>query len=485
MEDGDDWTVDANEALTISLVRPSSRGIEKAESFKPKFTYAIFGEEERIFGYKSLKVNLQFDARDLRPNLSVSFPQKYPSNDNAEAIDVRSIMKGYLPPVAFQPKNNYEQAIKSIPDTWTPPGSLLKSFDKNGDTYEIWYGTLNDSAIRQLVRRIQITVLLFIEGGSYVGVDEDGKNEPDYSLARWSVFFVYKKAANPEGTGQPQYSFQGYATTYKFWMFEKPSSQKTKLSWQALGEQFSTKKFPDRLRISQFLILPPFQGKGVGALLYNTIFEFGMGTDSTKEITVEDPNEEFDVLRDLCDIKYLRKNVPEFAGLKINSDVRVPAKSGYLYHTTQISPTPNESSSSGGIVDVAKLEEVRVHHKIAPRQFWRLVEMHLMSKLPDSVRPRLDVESEKPKASKADKHTYTLWRLLLKQRLYRRNKVSLGEFEITERIIKLNEIVVNVEFEYATILDRLESKSAVTGSKRKLNGDADEEGSSKKVRLGA
>lgn len=81
----------------------------------------------------------------------------------------------------------------------------------------------------------------------------------------------------------------------------------------------------------------------------------------------------------------------------------------------------------------------------------------------------------KPPAPKADQKVYTLWRLLLKQRLYRRNVLILGELEITERIIKLNETVNNVEWEYARILERLEPKTTTTNGKRKLDGQADED----------
>ncbi|OTB17698.1 hypothetical protein K445DRAFT_315442 [Daldinia sp. EC12] len=493
----DEWTVDASEALNISLVRPTSSGIEKIASFKPRHTYAIFGEDERIFGHKGLKIDLQFDIRDLRPNITISSAKKFTKVGDVEAADVRLIMKDYLPGVAFQSKKEYEQALKSLPDNWTPPGTLTKTLEKNGEIYEIWQGALSQPEIRQLVKRIQINVLFYIEGGSYIGVDAEGNDEPTDSLARWTVFFVYKKTPSPKAEGNPQYTFQGFATTYNFWMFQQPTPPSSPVhdnvgdAWELPEGDFSVTDFVHRMRISQFLILPPFQGKGIGAFLYNTMFEIAMNTSTTKEVTVEDPNEDFDLLRDLCDMKYLRKNVPEFAELTVNTDVPVPAKGGILRHNTQITPSIKETSSIGGIVDIEKLEEIRLKCKIAPRQFWRLVEMHLMSKLPDSVRPQADDETKRPAPSKADKHAYTLWRLLLKQRLYRRNVSILGEFEITERIIKLNETVDNVEWEYARILDRLESTppvadseyAAANGKRRLTGGPSAENLPSKKARV--
>ncbi|KAI1431415.1 histone acetyltransferase type B catalytic subunit [Xylaria sp. CBS 124048] len=492
----DEWTTSANEAITITLVRPSSSTIEKVESFNPKFTYPIFGEDESIFGYKGLKVNLQFDVCSLRPHLSVSSSKKFDSVGDVKAVDVREVLKDLLPGVAFQTPAEYRRALQNLPDTWTPPGTLVKTAEKNGETYEIWRSNLADHRVKQLIRRSQIMVLFFIEGGSYIGMDADGNDEPEESLARWSVFFVYKKQPKSDDIKKSEYTFQGFSTIYDFWMYQQPGppnnahgsatpiQPKVNHSWE-LPDEVTFSHFPRRARISQFLILPPYQGKGIGALLYDTIFDLYMADEATKEVTVEDPNEDFDVLRDICDLKYMKENVPEFAALQINSAISLPEKGGVLHNTTQISSSKSSSSSTDGIVDITKLEELRVKSKIAPRQFWRLVEMHLMSTLPSSVRPQVNNESMRPPAPKADQMVYTLWRILLKQRLYRRNILLLSELETTERIIKLNETVNNVEWEYARILDHLKPTHATTiNEKRKMHVEADEDApSSKKARV--
>ncbi|RYO84298.1 hypothetical protein DL764_009353 [Monosporascus ibericus] len=496
----EEWTVDASDALTISLVEPSidDDSLNKIASFHPKFTYPLFGDEERIFGYKGLKINLQYTASDLRPNLSISSSKKFASVGGIEATDVSAVLKDFLPGVAFQKHQDFRQAVRSLPATWTPPGRLVKTFNKGGEIYEIWQGSLADSAVKQLVKRIQIIVLFFVEGGSYIGEDADGNDEPEYSLARWSVYFLYKKKPDPHTEVKGKYIFQGYSTVYRFWMFQQPTppatpgSDTTSLrapandSWELPVTDLSLTDIPHRARISQFVILPPFQGKGAGAMLYSTIFELQMKDPSAKEVTVEDPNEAFDLLRDVCDMRYLRKNEPDFGNLKINPDVPIPEKGGILRNDTGVTLTHQSHTAADTIVDIDALKKLRVRHKIAPRQFSRLVEMHLMSQLPASVRPRADSSrSKNPAASKGDKKVYTLWRLLLKQRLYRRNATILGEFEITERILKLNETVENVEWEYAKILDRIESTSAAANGKRKLDKEAEAEDgpSGKKIRI--
>jgi histone acetyltransferase 1 len=75
----------------------------KIESFNPKFTYALFGEEEHIFGYKGLKVNLSYNASDLRPNLSVASVRKFKTIGDVEAVDVEEVMKEFLPQGSHPP----------------------------------------------------------------------------------------------------------------------------------------------------------------------------------------------------------------------------------------------------------------------------------------------------------------------------------------------------------------------------------------------
>ena len=107
-----------------------------------------------------------------------------------------------------------------------------------------------------------------------------------------------------------------------------------------------------------------------------------------------------------------------------------------------------------------------------------------MSLLPASVRLHHDsTDAQRPAPSKSDRQVYTLWKLLLKQRLYRRNSAILGEFEITERILKLDETLSNVEWEYAQILERLEQTRTDVNGKRKLEADSEGGPAGKKVRI--
>jgi histone acetyltransferase 1 len=305
-----------------------------------------------------------------------------------------------------------------------------------------------DKAIQQLVKRVQILIPFFIEGGQAINLED-----PDWSLQRWTAFFLYRRMKDAS-TSSP-YVLMGYSTVYRYFYLpptpvsptakNPPLARPATLEFQFPFPESSALDLPCRSRISQFLILPPFQRGGNGSRFYGVIFGFCFNHPQTVEITVEDPNESFDDLRDLNDLKRLR-NMPEFVSLRINNDVTA-GKKGRL-------PT-------GKIVDLIAIEALRGKTKIAPRQFFRLVEMQLLSLIPTSIRKSLILESKKgdPFELKAKEHEYYLWRLFVKQRLYRHNKDSLIQLDRAERIDKLEEVLDNVEADYARLLRTLDQRS--------------------------
>lgn len=503
----------ANEAVEISLVQPAPSGLRSIASFNPKFTYSIFGNEETIFGYQDLKISLRYHASDMRPNLHVSSSKKLKVVSENEPVDIPAILKDFLPPVAFQKAPEFEDAVKQTPEAdYTPPGERIKDFYSSDGRYEIWKGTLSDPAVKQLVSRVQIMVPFFIEGGTFIGSDDSE------SADRWTIFFLYRTRQSSGSADRCEHEFAGYSTVYRFLL---PLGAATPPRAVANGEsaaetaelqlpasdsgepEFSLATLPCRSRISQFIILPPFQGKGNAGRLYSTIFDEYLAEPQTTEITVEDPNEAFDDLRDIADLKFLSR-LPAFTKtVSINKTVQIP----------RTGPSPNN------IVDASALDTLRYQTKIAPRQFNRAVEMYLMQKLAPAVRPTLEGDEDEEEeeeneraaartaasgkgkaptmpalATKEQQHEYRLWRMFVKQRLYRHNKEILGQLDRSQRIEKLEETLRSVELEYARILSMFESRTKLatveeaqsTATKRKLTSEAGAEvaqNGSKKVRI--
>lgn len=378
--------------------------------------------------------------------------------------------------VAFGTKADFELAVQNTPDDWHPPGQLIETYDDGSEgQYEVWKGSLADPLVLALVNRIQILVPLLIEGGTPIQIESADEHEAD-PLDRWTVYFLYHKRPHPEQPDKFTYVFAGYSTVYRFYIFRPQTSNVVASGDLELPTAITPfSEFPCRSRISQFIILEPFQHKGNGQRLYRPIYRSLLEDPMTFEITVEDPSEAFDVLRDMADLAFLRDQ-SEFQDIRINTSINVP-KTG---------PVPRD------IIDKKKLEAVRLKFKIAPRQFSRLVEMHLMSKLPDSVRPSMPVGEEENKgkqvAKKEEEHEYRLWKLLTKSRINMQNKEILSALDPGERITKLNETLTSVELEYALLLSMFEQRrethaKSPEGKKRKLEDISEEASNGKRARI--
>lgn len=91
-------TTKANDVFNISLVTKSEQGPPKTiDSFQPKWTYPIY-EEEEIYGYKGVKINLRYNASDMRPHFSYTKGKEVPAGvADKEPTEIKESVEGFLP----------------------------------------------------------------------------------------------------------------------------------------------------------------------------------------------------------------------------------------------------------------------------------------------------------------------------------------------------------------------------------------------------
>ena len=475
----EEWSSNSNECFTIDLLRGDG---STAASFRPDFTYPIFGEEEAIFGYQDLSINLTFAAHTLRPHLAVSYERKFKAKGEVKPTDIHEALRDFLPDTAF----STEDVRKALQDEqaaeFSPPGEKINGYTRGGKKYEIWCASLSDPAAKQLLENMQVLVPMFIEGGTMLQL------EHDWTTQRWKLFLLYQ--VNPQSsslrTSSP-YTLLGYATSYRVFTFpdrQKPLQSDLDVflpSTQSLDSFLpppestvendlaptshpnniaSPLDLPSRERLSQFLILPPFQRGGHGRELYKTMYSELTEPPNVREFTVEDPNESFDDLRDLCDLLYLRAHNQDFAALRINTSI--PAERLH----------PTDAIATDLIVSGPVRENILKSTKIDQRQFDRLVEMHTLSFIPRLNRSRSRI-TRKEKSSNEHDRAYYLWRLYAKQRLYVFNRDQLAQLEHEERVQKLESALDSVEEAYGKMIERVEKREAEEGD---VNGDSAVEG---------
>lgn len=85
--------------MRLSFVAPTTNGVTTLFSpFNPKFTYPIFGEEQRIFGYQNLRIDLRFNASDMRPHVAIAYTKKFQPMGDTEAANIPELLEDFLPP---------------------------------------------------------------------------------------------------------------------------------------------------------------------------------------------------------------------------------------------------------------------------------------------------------------------------------------------------------------------------------------------------
>lgn len=219
-------------------------------------------------------------------------------------------------------------------------------------------------------------------------------------------------------------------------------------------------QLPSRLRIAQFLILPPHQGSGHGTHLYTIIHTACFNDPTIVELTVEDPNEAFDGLRDTSDYHIL---ISEFTkhNVNINPD---PYEAHTLRQRPRLVPT-------AALIPTKLLHDIRMSYKIAPTQFAHILEMFLLSRIPFKKRrvgganmARMLIK--KYKLDDVNERRYYWWRMLTKQRLYKRSKDMLIELDMSDRLQKLEETVDNVEDGYEILLKGFAAREEILKSRK-------------------
>ncbi|KAI9056961.1 histone acetyltransferase type B [Trametes sanguinea] len=433
------WTADANEALTLSLVRaPEDKASlwarEAYEGFHPTFTYPIFGEEEKIYGYKDLSIELKFASGSLAEYLNIKYSEKLPSSSTVD--DIEGTLSKFIPPGYYTDEQKFLERVEEDAINFKPYGQKIYSYTRSATTlikgknvaipqvlspedqetvdFEVYHvsaispgtaHTWQTPGFREFHRRMQLFVLLYIEGGSYISESEDS----------WEFVVLYEKRRRRSSPDITTYHFVGYATLYPFYCFPERV----------------------RLRISQFLILPPYQQDGHGSALYTAIYQYVLASPSIAELTVEDPAEAFEDLRDRNDLKMLLAN-EKFMREGFGPEA-VSSNGGKVAHSrTKRGKTRTMRVGAGKMGPPAErgwLEKWRTDLKIAGRQFNRLVEMLILK--------HMDPTDERAQRS---------YRLQVKERLYRFNYEILMQLDKQDRQQKLEETFQSVVADYRRIL---------------------------------
>lgn len=255
--------------------------------FKPEMTYQVFGEHEKIFGYRNLLVKLYYAAASLDIYMDMTYDEKLTTKQTGGVVPdepLKMIAQDYETKV-FNNLNEFSLAVENS-SSFKPYGDLVKEFSvaapKNVNQkprqFVIYKADVSTPGFLAYHERMQTFLKWFIEAANYIDTDDN----------KWEFFVLYEKASSG-------YVFVGYTTVYRYYAYP----------------------LNVRPRISQFLILPPFQRQGLGYRLLETVYST-YNVKETVDINVEDAADNFQRLRDILECRLCRK-LPSFAPEKLKA----------------------------------------------------------------------------------------------------------------------------------------------------------------------
>lgn len=257
------------------------------QKFRSSLAHQIFGDNEAIFGYKDLNINVFCSAGPLDFYYDVKYSKKVDDLENNQGLkaDNVDVITEVFPNGFYTNLDEFLTISEKKSKNFEPAGEKILEFTTKDEkrTFQINLCESSTPNFQQYHARLESFIFWFIDASSRIEHDE-----------KWRFFVVYERYENEES--ETRYASVGYASVYQYY------------------------HYPDmhRPRVSQFLILPPFQRKGIGRKLLESIYTHYQAQEKVCDITVEDASEDFQRLRNTIDCRLL-KDLPAFASEKLKS----------------------------------------------------------------------------------------------------------------------------------------------------------------------
>ncbi|KXS21195.1 acyl-CoA N-acyltransferase [Gonapodya prolifera JEL478] len=353
------------QASQLPQSEPTRTELDALATHAPIVAWPLFPEDQ-IFGYKNLHIVCLFSATSLHPFLHIAYSGAItddPAFSEFEVQDITAAFRARFEECGLElaPSwSSFVQRCQQDESNFSPPGELWHEFmgraqarqsdvenldegrkrkrpagsdqqhrkkksqttvsgtdltatddddvemkaldtpdEKPRLSYEVYKFSLSDAASLTFLRRFRIFLLFYIDGARYI----------DDSDTRWEVYCVFQ-VGQQAGATQHVRSFAGFATCYPYrylnlnWQYPE-SEGPADITEKAKNENDNWRT---RIRISQFLVLPPWQGKGVGSSFYRALYNDFLAREDVSEIAIEEPNDTMTDLRDHCDYTLLRSN---------------------------------------------------------------------------------------------------------------------------------------------------------------------------------
>ncbi|MFH4973992.1 hypothetical protein AB6A40_000701 [Gnathostoma spinigerum] len=293
-----EFVCSAQDVITIKFVSGENEMASSPE-FTPQFVHQHFGENETIFGYKGLDITLYYTDASMYIYTEIKFDTQIKKSEDVEADDIVEKLRAQLPSCQIDMMTTSRDKFRYYLErqkTFKPFGELLAKFTTNGKELQMWKMLGSSKDFDNYLARVQTLALWYIDAANYTDNDDP----------RWMHYFLYEATKSTED-GNYRYKLAGYCSIVNFYCYPEKI----------------------RPRIAQIMLLPPYRRVGNGPKFLDAIYNDIVPMPNVKDITVEDPADEFIHLRDFLDCRNCSKLI-EFSPDKLREGYCDSMKSAAL-----------------------------------------------------------------------------------------------------------------------------------------------------------
>lgn len=401
-------TASAKESLKIAVLRDTTEkktvlSAESSESsihwWTPVFTHQLF-PLEKVFGYKNplvrivysdpeLRISVQGNADSVKSDVTIPNPSMNGKLLRVSADNLHTCLEKALPPSfpaylvdaqiaahtgspplrapmyfpedALPMQKSSSSSSSSSVSTWTPFGKRIHSFQVQSTsasghprTFSIYRWKIAESAATKAYHERASTLAVhLIETASAIDVNDQ----------RWTCLGLYEELPSS------QFSFAGYATVFRF------VSPLRKLPKGGDGVRRA-----ECVRLSQLIVLPPFQRLGLGMKLLSAVQGLADEVDAY-EVTIESPCEEMASLRDAHDIRRAFTIALGAEGKNLFGIDTSPWRLSVVDSERLLQKLEQHQNTTGEWIDEDVIEPLRSSLKITLQQARRCFEALCLSRI--------------------------------------------------------------------------------------------------------
>ncbi|XP_020238578.1 histone acetyltransferase type B catalytic subunit [Cajanus cajan] len=333
---GVDVGVEAKDCITIYLVS-SKEEFDAPESFviHPVDLNSFFDDDGKIYGYEGLKITIRVSSISFYAYADITFQS---SADRGKGItDLKSALQTIFAETLVDSKDEFLQKFLMDND-------FVRTTISNGEAlkHKAFKGNICDSN-QNMDSSTHVEVVRLLAGKMATGqlyshlipltlLLVDGSSPIDVTDPHWELYLVIQKKTDQQG--EIQFRLIGFTAVYRFFHYPDDS----------------------RLRLSQILVLPPYQHKGYGRFLLEVLYDVAI-SENVFDFTVEEPLDHFQHVRTCVDtLRLLRFDPIQNIVTKAVSLLK-QGKLSKKTHCPRLLPPPSA------------IEDVRKSLKINKQQF--------------------------------------------------------------------------------------------------------------------